>query len=100
MSKLATILLGPQWVSRRRKKRLVAARLHLNPATQAEEYARLTEQIKFEEDFVESFTNFVKERQAARFKQSFSVSAKGIFQLLGLTVLIFVAIGLKRYFLG
>lgn len=100
MSSLATILLGPVWVSRRRQKKLFAALSELNPATHPEDYARLTEQIKFEEDFVASFTSFAKAQQATRLKQSMSVSSKGILQLLGLTVLIFVAIGLKSCFFG
>jgi hypothetical protein len=100
MSRLATILLGPLWVSRRRKKKLLLARSELNPATQQDDYARLTEQIQFEDDFVASFASFVKEQQATRLKQSMSVSSKGILQLLGLTVLVFVAIGLKRCFFG
>lgn len=100
MSKLGAILLGPVWVSRRKRKRLLAARSQLDPVTQPDDYARLTGQIKFEEDFVESFTSFVKERQTARLKQTMSVSVRGIFQLLGIAVLIFVAIGLKRYFFG
>lgn len=94
------MLLGPVWVSRRKRKKLMAERSHLNAVTQPEDYARLTAQIKFEEDFVESFTTFSKAGQSTRLKQSMSVSARGILQLLGLAVLIFVAIGLKRHFFG
>jgi hypothetical protein len=99
MSRLAIILFGPVWVSRRKRKQLVDARSRLDPVTQPEDYARLTEQIKLEENFVASFTSFVNERRAIRFKQSMSVSFKGIFKLLGLFALVFVVIGLKRYFL-
>ncbi len=100
MSRLATILLGPVWVSRQRRKKLVAARFELNPASQQANYARLTEQIRVEDEFVESFTTFMKDRQSTRLKQSMSVSFRGLFQLISLAVFIFVVIGLKRYFYG
>ena len=100
MSRLTTILFGPVWVSRRKKKKLLAARSQLNPVTQSGDYVRLTEQIKFEEDFTESFATFVKERQAAQLKQSLFVSSKGILTPIGVAVFVLVGIGLKRYFIG
>lgn len=88
-------LFGPLAGSRKRQSTLEDQLRQLDAKTNPEEHARITGLIQLEEDFRASFSGFLKEQKAQRR----SVSAKGILQMVALSILIFIAIGLKRHFL-
>jgi hypothetical protein len=99
MSKPIFPLSGPIADSRRRLAKLEEQRAELDEAAQPDECAKVDALIEAEKNFLASFSDFIKERKA-KSRPAYSVSAKGILQLLGLTVVIFIALGAKRHFFG
>lgn len=89
-------LFGPLADSRKRQSALEDQLRQLNAKSEPEERARISGLIQLEEDFRASFSGFLKEQAAQRR----SVSAKGLLQLMALSILIFIAIGFKRHFFG
>ncbi len=89
-------LFGPLAESRKRRKALERERMRLDEVAEPEEHARLTGLIQFERDFENSFASFMKERAGQRR----AVTAKGLLQLLAMTVVIFLLIGLARRWFG
>ena len=99
MAKLRSLWVDPLSDARKRRDQLLRKRALLDAAGQPEVYEQLSSQIKFEEDFIASFTDFKKEA-AAKKRGPMSLSAKGILQLLGMAVLWFVVIGIWRRYFG
>lgn len=96
MSRPKFPLFGPLAGSRKRQSVLEDQLRQLDAKTNPEEHARITGLIQLEEDFRASFSGFLKEQKAQRR----SVSTKGILQMVALSIMIFIAIGLKRHFFG
>jgi hypothetical protein len=90
---------GPEADARKRLTKLEEQLVGLDEATQPDEFARINSLIEFEKSFLASFSAFAKER-ASKKRPPYSISAKGIFQLLLLAVVVFIVIGLKRHYLG
>lgn len=83
---------GPIELARRRKRDLERERSTLTASASPDEHAQLSALIDFEEEFIRSMS----ERAAEIRKRDYSVSAKGILQLLGLSVLVlFVVVWLR-----
>jgi hypothetical protein len=99
MAKLRSLWADPLPDARKRRDQLLQERAVLDAASQPEVYEQLSSQIKFEEDFIASFTEFKKERAAKR-RGPMSLSAKGILQLLGMAVIWLVVIGIWRRYFG
>lgn len=99
MTKLRSLGADPLADARKRRDQLLQERSLVDAASQPDVYDRLSAQLKFEEDFIASFTDFQKER-AAKKRSPMSLSAKGILQLLGIAVLWLVAIGIWRRYFG
>lgn len=70
--------------------------MKIDEQAQPDEYLRLSSLIQFGRDFQADFGGFLKQRNAQRY----SVKAKRVLQLLGLSLLIFIAISLKRKYFG
>lgn len=98
MKNLGRLLHSPDQVTlaRTRKLNLEQERSLLSAGDSPGEYDRLSTLIDLEEDFI----RFMSERAAEIRRQDYSVSAKGILQLLGLSVLVMAAIGFQSYFFG
>lgn len=99
MAKLRSLGADPVSDARKRRDQFLHERALLDAASQPDAYDRLCAQIKFEEDFMASFTDFKNERTAKR-RGPMSLSAKGILQLLGMAVLWLVVIGIWRRYFG
>lgn len=99
MAKLRSLWVDPLSDARKRRDQLLQERTLPDAASQPEAYEQLNRQIKFEEDFIASFTDFKKEVAAKR-RGPMSLTAKGILQLLGIAVLWFVVIGIWRRYVG
>ncbi|WP_153064266.1 hypothetical protein [Acidovorax sp. ST3] len=89
-------LFGPLADSRKRQSALEDQLRQFDAKTNPEEHARITGLIQLEEDIRASFSDFLKEQTAQRR----SVSAKGLLQVVALSILVFIALGLKRHFFG
>lgn len=92
-------LFGPEADARKRLTKLENQLVGLNEAAQPDEWARINSLIEFEKGFLASRSDFAKER-SSKTRPPYSISAKGILQLLGLTVVAFIVIGVKRRYLG
>jgi hypothetical protein len=99
VAKLRALWADPLSDARKRKDRFLQKRALVDAASQPDVHEQLSSQIRLEEDFIASFTDFKKEVAAKR-RNPMSLSAKGILQLLGLAVLCFVVIGVWRGYLG
>lgn len=71
-------------------------------ADSPQEHARLSTLIYFEEEFIRSSSTFMQERPNEVWRQhySISVSVKGIFKLLGLSVLVLAVVCIQSYIFG
>jgi hypothetical protein len=85
----------PLTTARKRRDKLIAARSLIDADKQADAYGRISEQIKLEEDFIASLSDHLQVMAGKR-RSPWSIRAKGILQLLGIAVLCFVVIGVKR----
>lgn len=95
MAEPSALWVDPLTAARRLRDKLIAERALVDADKQPDAYARITEQISLEEDFIASLADHVQAR-AGRSRSRWSIRAGSIFQLLGFAVLCFVVIGIKR----
>ncbi len=82
--------------AKRRRGEFVGAREKLDPRTDGAEIERLDDLIRSEDDFIASFSEFLRQRHPRRGIVTF----KGLMQLLLLALGMFILIGLVRRLIG